>query len=77
MKTDAQTVDKFEESEFVYSLFSLKMFQLISEIRSLSADCLPSFLHASVASYSAGVSQISSIEGHKTEKNIKDHLIFL
>jgi hypothetical protein len=35
MKTDAQTVDKF-----VYSLFSLKMFQLISEIRSLSADWL-------------------------------------
>ncbi|MED4695514.1 hypothetical protein [Peribacillus frigoritolerans] len=53
MKTDAQTVDKFEESEFVYSLFSLKMFQLISEIPSLSADWL--------ANYSAGVSQISSI----------------
>jgi hypothetical protein len=53
MKTDAQTVDKFEESEFVYSLFSLKMFQLISEIRSLSADCLPSLLDASVCGVSA------------------------
>ena len=67
MKTDAQTVDKFEESEFVYSLFSLKMFQLISEIRSLSADCLPSLLDASVCGVSAsrlfgGVSHISSIQ---------------
>jgi hypothetical protein len=53
MKTDAQTVDKFEESEFVYSLFSLKMFQLISEIRSLSADSLPSLLDASVCGVSA------------------------
>ncbi|GAA1372241.1 hypothetical protein [Peribacillus frigoritolerans] len=53
MKTDAQTVDKFEESEFVYSLFSLKMFQLISEIRSLSADCLPILLDASVCGVSA------------------------
>jgi hypothetical protein len=49
----------------VFFLFEKKI-QLISEIRSLSADCLPSLLTASgcgvsASQYSAGVSQISSI----------------
>jgi hypothetical protein len=48
------------------SYFLSNKFQLISEFRSLSADCLPSLLDASafgsrLASYSAGVSHISSI----------------
>jgi hypothetical protein len=84
MKTDAQTVDKFEESEFVYSLFSLKMFQLISEIRSLSADCLPSLLDASVCGVSASqlfgrsvANFFNPLRVSYNRKNIKDQLIFL
>ncbi|KOR85249.1 hypothetical protein AM233_15215 [Bacillus sp. FJAT-22058] len=45
-------MDKFEEGEFVLQFF-LNKFQLISEIRSLSADCLPSLLDASVCGVSA------------------------
>jgi hypothetical protein len=57
-----QNVDNHLPSSFLSNKF-----QLISEIRSLSADCLPSLLDASAcgvsaASYSAGVSQISSID---------------
>ncbi|MDG4849156.1 hypothetical protein P8767_17740 [Peribacillus frigoritolerans] len=59
-------LDKYEESRSPAVFFLLK-FPLISEIRSLSADCLPSRIKVSVcgsrqASYSAGVSQISSIQ---------------
>lgn len=39
-----ETVDKFEESEFAYSF--LKIFQLIEEIRFLSADSQPSRIKA-------------------------------
>jgi hypothetical protein len=42
-----QTVDKLEEKPVCLQFFYLKTFQLISEIRSLSADCLPSLLTTS------------------------------
>ncbi|MDG4846305.1 hypothetical protein P8767_03125 [Peribacillus frigoritolerans] len=55
-----KTVDKFACS------FYLKTFQLISEIRSPPTVCQATSLQAAVgywlASYSAGVSQISSIQ---------------
>ncbi|MGG1571192.1 hypothetical protein, partial [Peribacillus frigoritolerans] len=38
---------------FYPHFFLLKKFQLISEIRSLSADCLPSLIKASVCGVSA------------------------
>jgi hypothetical protein len=56
------------KSKFVSLLFFRKKLQLISEIRSLSADCLPILIKASGCGvstsqfYSAGVSQISSIQ---------------
>jgi len=45
-------LDKFEESEFA-TVFSLNKFQLISEIRSHSADCLPSLLPQASSGVSA------------------------
>jgi hypothetical protein len=47
-----QTVDKLDEKSVCLQLFYLKV-QLISEIRSLSADCLPSLLSASACGVSA------------------------
>ena len=45
-------LDIYEENTFA-SVFSLNKFQLISEIRSLSADCLPSRIKASACRVSA------------------------
>ncbi|KRF51881.1 hypothetical protein ASG97_08445 [Bacillus sp. Soil745] len=45
-------LDKYEEIAFPCGFF-LKKLHLISEIRSVSADCLPSLLDASVCGVSA------------------------
>ncbi|MGG4201432.1 hypothetical protein, partial [Peribacillus frigoritolerans] len=60
--------------------FFKKTFQLISEIRSLSADCLPSLLGASacgvLASQLFGRSVAHLFHPLRiTEKNLKDNLV--
>ncbi|KOR84290.1 hypothetical protein AM233_09380 [Bacillus sp. FJAT-22058] len=44
---------EYFKSKFVSLLFFRKKLQLISEIRSLSADCLPSLIKASACGVSA------------------------
>jgi hypothetical protein len=63
----------------VYNFFK-KRFELISEIRSLSSDCLPSLLDASVCGVSASQLFGRSVANffnpiRITEKNLKDKLV--
>ncbi len=66
---------------FYPHFFLLKKFQLISEIRSLSADCLPSLLGASACGVSASQLFGRSVANFfhpiriTGEKNIKDKLV--